>query len=211
MARDTRTRLLDTAERLFAEHGIANVSDRRVAEEAGSTNHSAVGYHFGGRRGLLRALVDRNVAALEDDRRRLFERSDSVLGDVYAMVLPFTTALGRLPVTSWRARFWDHALHEPSVRDVVHEAVAEAPTGHLVFRSVVARLDGVPHDVAEGRARLMTLIITSTCSEVEGKAARTGEPAPWDQIGGFLADALTGLLQAPVVAPPTGFEPALPP
>ena len=210
MARDTRTRLLDTAERLFAAHGIAHVSDRRVAEEAGSTNHSAVGYHFGGRAGLLRALVDRNIGGLEPERRALFERSDSVLGDVYALVLPVTRALAQLPTPSWRARFWDHAMHEPSVRDVLREAVRESPTGQAVFGSVVARLE-VPPSIAEGRARLMTHIITSTCAEVEERAERTGEPAPWDQIGGFLADALTGLLQAPVVAPPTGFEPALPP
>ena len=52
-----RNALLDAAERLFAESGVAQVSDRRVAEAAGNTNHSAVRYYFGGREGLLKAMV----------------------------------------------------------------------------------------------------------------------------------------------------------
>lgn len=89
--------LLDAAERLFAEAGIAQVSDRRVAEAAGNTNHSAVRYYFGGREGLLRALIARHAAAVEEPRRAMSESSGSVLDDIRSLVVPTTTVLAALP------------------------------------------------------------------------------------------------------------------
>lgn len=50
-----RQALLDSAEELFAAHGIDAVSNRRIAEHAGNSNHSAVNYHFGSRDELIRA------------------------------------------------------------------------------------------------------------------------------------------------------------
>ena len=47
----TRELLLNTAERLFAEHGVAAVSNRQICEAAGQGNNYAIGYHFGSREG----------------------------------------------------------------------------------------------------------------------------------------------------------------
>ncbi|WP_272459542.1 TetR/AcrR family transcriptional regulator [Polyangium jinanense] len=44
---ETREVILAAAERLFAEHGVAAVSNRQVSEAAGQGNNFAVGYHFG--------------------------------------------------------------------------------------------------------------------------------------------------------------------
>ncbi|CAA9412384.1 MAG: Transcriptional regulator, AcrR family, partial [uncultured Rubrobacteraceae bacterium] len=43
-ATDTKTRILDAAERLFAERGFEGTSIRAVTAEAGA-NLAAVGYH----------------------------------------------------------------------------------------------------------------------------------------------------------------------
>ena len=67
--KSTSNQLLDAAERLFAEHGIANVSVRAIVTEAGQRNESALHYHFGNRNGLIRAL-HRNRSALVRKRRR---------------------------------------------------------------------------------------------------------------------------------------------
>lgn len=48
---DTRHRLLDAAEELFAQKGYAAVSVREITNQAG-THLSAVNYHFGGKRKL---------------------------------------------------------------------------------------------------------------------------------------------------------------
>ena len=54
----TRERILDTAERLFAEHGFEGTTIRAVTKEAGA-NLAAVGYHFGSKAALLGAVAER--------------------------------------------------------------------------------------------------------------------------------------------------------
>lgn len=196
---DARHELLDAAERLFAVHGIPNVSDRRIAEAAANTNHSAVRYYFGGRPGLLRALLDRHQDALEPERARLFAESDSLLGDIRALVLPLTTLYAELPIPSWRARFLDQAQHDPTTADLVREVGAvHAPAAKEIVGSVVDRLAHLDRAVVEGRATLMVHIVSSACAEIEGRAERSGEQPPWSQTGTFLCDAIAGMLQAPI-------------
>ena len=60
----SRARLLDAAGKLFAERGYASVSTRALAK-AGETNLSAIGYHFGGKEGLYRAVLRQLVADTE--------------------------------------------------------------------------------------------------------------------------------------------------
>lgn len=66
-ADDTSTAsvLLDVAERLFAERGIASVSLRQIVLEGGQGNLSAAHYHFGSRDALIRALVERRLRTLD--------------------------------------------------------------------------------------------------------------------------------------------------
>ena len=69
-ARGAREILLDTAERLLAEHGIDGVSMRQIAAAAGQGNNSVIQYHFGDKAGLLREIILRRVAGFEPRRRR---------------------------------------------------------------------------------------------------------------------------------------------
>jgi len=57
---DTRTQLLDAAERLFAEHGYRGTSVRTITDLAGA-NLAAVGYHFGSKADLLAAVIRRVI------------------------------------------------------------------------------------------------------------------------------------------------------
>lgn len=58
MTMDKREALLDAAERAILAEGFAGASTRRIAQEAG-VPLSLVHYHFGGKEGLLVALVER--------------------------------------------------------------------------------------------------------------------------------------------------------
>src|ERR1700731_3788810 len=57
-ASSTQEAILVAAERLYAEHGMFAVSNRQVSEAAGQGNNAAVGYHFGTKACLVRALTD---------------------------------------------------------------------------------------------------------------------------------------------------------
>ncbi|MGW5392092.1 TetR/AcrR family transcriptional regulator [Streptomyces koyangensis] len=209
MARSDRSRtaLLDAAERLFAEAGIAQTSDRKIAEAAGNSNHSAVGYYFGGREGLLRALLTRHITGLEPRRQEMSAASTSLLDDVRGLVVPATDALGALAAQAgegkptWRARFVRAAVHDPQAAEILRGLGDEAPAAARIVHAIVARLDHLPANIVRGRAALMTHIITSACAEHEEQAARDSTTPRWQATGDFLADAITGMLQAPVTHP----------
>ena len=61
--------LLDTAERLFAENGVAATSVRAITAAAGA-NVAAINYYFGSREALLRELISRRQAPLNAERLR---------------------------------------------------------------------------------------------------------------------------------------------
>ncbi|MAE62613.1 MAG: hypothetical protein CMJ49_14795 [Planctomycetaceae bacterium] len=63
----TRLRILDAAERLFAERTYDRTSVRDITEAAGA-NQAAVNYHFGGKDLLYRAVFDRLLAQLREQR-----------------------------------------------------------------------------------------------------------------------------------------------
>jgi AcrR family transcriptional regulator len=66
----TRAKLLEAGERLFAERGIHGAQMRDVVRAAGQANDSAVHYHFGSRDGLLAAICARHIEIMEPERRR---------------------------------------------------------------------------------------------------------------------------------------------
>ncbi|WP_436534736.1 TetR family transcriptional regulator [Actinoplanes sp. HUAS TT8] len=190
--------LLDAAERLFAESGIAQVSDRRVAEAAGNTNHSAVRYYYGGRDGLLRALIARHAQAVEEPRRLMSEHAASVLDDIRSLVVPTMTVLARLPRPTWRARFLGQALHDPATRALMSADAGLAPTTTRILRSLAARLEHLDHDVVTARSALITRMVVSTAADVEVRAERDGRDPEWPAVGDFLCDAAAGMLLAPI-------------
>lgn len=69
---DTRTRILDAAEALFAKHGLAGTSVRAITLAA-RANVSAVKYYFGGKDALLDAVFARQLQPLETERREGLE------------------------------------------------------------------------------------------------------------------------------------------
>jgi AcrR family transcriptional regulator len=89
-----RTRLLDTAEELFAERGFYGVGLRELAEAA-DTRLAAVNEIFGGKENLFRDVLVRRIRPLNDERRELLAavpgrgpRARRVRALVEAFVLP---------------------------------------------------------------------------------------------------------------------------
>src|SRR6201991_3119585 len=106
-ANNTREAILAAAERLFAEHGVYAVSNRQVSEAAGQGNNAAVGYHFGTKTDLVRAIEQKHRASIE----RLLERMVADIDDsaelrdwITCMVCSLTEHLAQLRHPTWYAR-----------------------------------------------------------------------------------------------------------
>lgn len=69
---ERQTRLLDTAEELFADRGYFGVSVRDITDRAG-TRLAAVSDQFGGKEGLFQAVLARRIQPLNQDRRARLE------------------------------------------------------------------------------------------------------------------------------------------
>ena len=65
---DTKTRILDTAERLFAQKGFDAVSLRNIIASA-RVNLAAVHYHFGSKQALVHAVIARRLRPINEERR----------------------------------------------------------------------------------------------------------------------------------------------
>lgn len=63
---DSRTRILDTAESLFAKSGL-NVSVREIAAEA-DANLAGINYYFGSKAGLTQAVLERLSQRINSER-----------------------------------------------------------------------------------------------------------------------------------------------
>src|SRR5258708_5998108 len=72
----TKSRILDAAERLFADFGFEAASLRSITTEA-NVNLAAVNYHFQSKEALLDAVVHRRVTPVNARRLQLLEQFET--------------------------------------------------------------------------------------------------------------------------------------
>ena len=101
-ASTTQEAILTAAERLFAEHGVFAVSNRQVSEAAGQGNNAAVGYHFGTKTDLVRAIEEKHRGPVERLREHMVAetaemgRAAEMRNWVACLVRPLTDHLAAL-------------------------------------------------------------------------------------------------------------------
>ncbi|CEO39668.1 TetR/AcrR family transcriptional regulator [Photobacterium kishitanii] len=82
----TKNRILDAAELLFAEHGFKETSLRAITTAA-SANLASVNYHYGDKKGLIRAVLSRYlelfIPAFKMELVALHQRDEFDMNDVF--------------------------------------------------------------------------------------------------------------------------------
>ncbi|MCX9448057.1 TetR/AcrR family transcriptional regulator [Vibrio cholerae] len=82
----TKEKILDVAEGLFAEYGFNGTSLRTITSKAG-VNLASVNYHFGDKKTLVRAVLNRYLEAfmpeMKQSLERLNERDDYDMAEVF--------------------------------------------------------------------------------------------------------------------------------
>ena len=201
----TRERILDAAERLFAEHGVYSVSNRTIADAAGQGNTAVVGYHFGTKTDLVRAIVARHTEAIERDRAARVARIEgagSVRDWVSALVRPHVEHLAELGAPTWFARFGAQVMTDPTLRAIMSEEALGSPTLQRILEGLHACLPALPDEVRRERGDIARLLMVHVVAERE-RALAEGAPTPratWADAADGLVDALVGVWTAPVTA-----------
>ncbi|NEQ47322.1 MAG: TetR/AcrR family transcriptional regulator [Leptolyngbya sp. SIOISBB] len=124
---DTKTQILDAAERLIAEKGFSGTTLRNIVSAAG-VNLAAVSYHFGSKEDLLRAVVHRIavpvVTGQRDRLEQLKQKTDTP--SVEDLLITFLTpplefVMGNESYRLVRAQFMGRCRSEPEpVQSIAH-------------------------------------------------------------------------------------------
>lgn len=199
----TRERILDAAERLFAEHGVHEVSNRAVAEAAGQGNTAVVGYHFGTKADLVRAIVRRHSAAIEQAREQMVARvrgSDDLRDWLECLVRPTFDHLSTLGTPTWYARFGAQVMTDPALREILVDESLGSPVLLRILEGLHACLPTLPDAVRRERSDVGRHLLVHVPAERE-RALAEGTPtarATWADAATGVVDVLLGVWLAPV-------------
>ncbi|MCG9736730.1 TetR family transcriptional regulator [Shewanella insulae] len=87
---DTKTRILDAAEKLFAERGFSETSLRLITSKA-EVNLASVNYHFGSKKELIRAVLarylDRFMPEASNAVVQLKQGSEPSLNEIFSSLV----------------------------------------------------------------------------------------------------------------------------
>lgn len=201
-ASSTQEAILVAAERLFAEHGVFAVSNRQVSEAAGQGNNAAVGYHFGTKADLVRAIEHKHRGPVEQLREQMVAALPGEAGMrdwVACLVCPLTEHLEDLGNPTWYARFAAQAMTDPAYHNLVVKGALSSPSLVQVIDGINSCLPDLSVGVRWERNIMARNLLMHTCADLErALAAGTSMPRPsWRAAAIGLIDAISGLWLAP--------------
>lgn len=205
--RETRERILDEAERLFALHGLDAVSVREITDSA-DVNTAAIHYHFGSKQDLVAAILARRAGPFAARREELLdelERSGQVdlRTVVRAMVLPnfelATDGKGGANYVAFMSALGSHAELMPLIAEVYDEGIER------FMRMLITVTPGLPQEVRELRWAISKDLVNRLLGQPNGQVRLWSEarsPGSTDDLLNALTDIIVGIFEADVTTKP---------
>lgn len=192
----TALQLLLAAERLFAEHGLAGVSLRQISTEAGSSNNSAIQYHFGSKDDLLHAIFAYRLGDLTQRRALLRARAnpDDLRAQLEAHVLPLIE-LAESPDSSY-VSFIEQLQRAGAVDVFLHQAAAMKSQEEFTSRMQQLLLH-IPEPARSMRIQQAQDLAVHLAAERERAIRRDDAVIPFALFVSGVVDGLAGFLEAP--------------
>ncbi len=199
----TRERILDAAERLFAQRGVAAVSLREIRLAAGARNTAAVQFHFGDRDGVIDGLIARHMPAIGARQAELAAEADP--DDTRALLEVLVRPVMEYAEQGPSQRAWVKIMAELAALPDLYlgdmSEIAPEPGRHAaaaLYRHIARFL---PSDVARERIIMMADISTRICG-VYARLTDEGESRPHLSAEAYTANLLD-MLHAALFAPAT--------
>jgi AcrR family transcriptional regulator len=192
----TALQLMLTAERLFAERGLDGVSLRQISTIAGSSNNSAIQYHFGSKGELLRAIFTYRLGDLMQRRALLKARAnpDDLREQLEAHILPLLE-LAESPESSY-VSFIEQLQRAGNVDVLLHQP--EAVRSQDEFAAEMQRmLPHLPEPVRSLRVRQAQDLGVHLAAERERALKRDDSVVPFALFVSGVVDGLYGFLSTP--------------
>jgi AcrR family transcriptional regulator len=162
----TRVKIMQAAERLFADRGIDGVALREIAAAAGQGNNTAVQYHFGSKERLVYQIFDWRTNLFEPMRAEMLAKAEACGQLMNAKVLLQVMCLPHLSIADEKgahpySAFLAQYLTRARASGIAHPYDdPEVPVLALrrVRRLIVERVSYVPPDVLKLRVGLCKLM-----------------------------------------------------
>lgn len=188
--------MITAAERIVAEQGLPALTLTNVQVAAGQSNKSAAKYHFGSREGLLEAIVEARMSAVNMRRQVMLDEMEghgtpmTTRQTVEAMVRPLASESLDRPGSRY-ARFLIQAMFDPTLADVIQKHLrAES---YRRVRQLMAESCQAPPEIAEWRVQNLVLFSLATLAARED-SDRTPEQTM--AITTDLVDSCVAILEA---------------
>lgn len=203
---DTRNLILDTAEAIFAEQGIAAASMRSVTTRA-QINMAAVNYHFGTKEALVEAILERGSRELNESRLNLLTASSPAMDSearlrhiVEAFLKPQFDASAsksspRRRFLKFRARLLTES--EPWMREMMSRHYDL--TGRLFLEALYSALPHAPRSEVQWRFQFVLGIMVYNMLDTGRIQSITGgqcDPGNFKELMPRAVDAVVGMLNA---------------
>ena len=202
----TREKLIDAAVELYGNSSMDAVSLREIAVKAGQKNPNALQYHFGGRDGLLQAIVDKHsarIGLLRDEFIQSTENEKWSPGERAARCLV-------MPIVSYMNHTEDGVNFVKVVSQIAalyQNGTASGPSGGVKFPRTTSleavfnrALSAVSRKEAQRRIYLVVTITFHTLADIY--ATREQMPTSALTSRKLMVEQLICLLESFFSAPP---------
>lgn len=206
MAAETRQQLIDAATRAFADDGVHAASLVEITRLAGQRNRGAVHYHFGGRDGLLVAVLEEQAPFLARREGELLEAARAGSGDDVAPVIEaIVRPAVELAERGWRGRAYLAVVGElvEADQEALNPEVAAAlrhTGGYEVFAVLAERLPAMDDALLAERFALTAAFIVGSVARRARAAERVSRPQlSTERFVANLVSMAAAMLSAAVV------------
>ena len=162
----TRVKIMEAAERLFAEGGIDGVALREIALAAGQANNTAVQYHFGSKENLVYEIFKYRTKLFETHRAAMLDRAERsarlmdarVLLEILCLPhLTISDETGAHPYSAFLAQFLTRSRAD-GIRHPYDDPAELMPALRRVRQLIVERVHYVPPQLLRLRVSLCKLM-----------------------------------------------------
>ena len=195
---DTKTRILNAAEKLFGKNGFDATSLRDITAEA-QVNLAAVNYHFQSKDSLIDAIIERRILPISQRRLEMLDAAGhppSVEQVVEAFLAPLL-----MPEVLPAVPLIGRVLSNP---DQFFERVFKKHLQHVAERFSQAIREALPElspDEAFWRLFFMAGCMTQVLTLSSVLPLLSGQPVDRDALTRRLVNFIVAGLRAPVAVP----------
>jgi AcrR family transcriptional regulator len=207
---NTKKRILDTAEKLFAQKGFHATSLRMITREA-DVNLAAVNYHFGSKEELIKAVIERRMLPLNKIRLEKLQKvkdrakNEGRLPDIKEILLAFIEPTFEFRKSGKGAQNFisliGRAFSDP--RDTVRKLFLSMvePVFKLLFELLCEALPTLPKNIVYWRLNFMlgamahAMSMSHMCQLIpDGLILKVDSVSLTEQFVNFVANGLEAQL-----------------